>query len=188
MKQMRCTEKLAKNQISLKTMHIGKQHQLMHQILLYLLNGRRILLFANGATHGMRMMSGVLQDSVLGPTLQNLFYDGLLRLWLPIGVSVVGFADDVTTEGLERATNGALELVSVWISQHGFELAHVKMEEVVLIAKSAYRQLMLCSGGVQILVMCTVKYFRLQVNFHPLYPGCISVGGGFGSSSRPPHA
>lgn len=35
------------------------------------------------------------QGSVLGPTLCNFLYDGLLRLPIPDGVEIVAYADDV---------------------------------------------------------------------------------------------
>lgn len=41
------------------------------------------------------MTCKVLQESVLGPILWSLFYDNLLRLVLPLGMCVVGYADEV---------------------------------------------------------------------------------------------
>lgn len=117
------------------------------------------------------MTSGVPQGSVLGSTLWNLFYDGLLRLRLPEGISVVGFADDValvtvncTTEGLERATNEALETVRAWIGGQGLELAHAKTEAVVLTAKWAYRQPIFYSGGVQVPVLHVMKLLGVTLD------------------------
>ncbi|WP_443057062.1 reverse transcriptase domain-containing protein, partial [Streptomyces sp. IBSBF 2390] len=39
--------------------------------------------------------AGVPQGSVLGPLLWNIMYDGVLRLNLPPGTTIVYFADDI---------------------------------------------------------------------------------------------
>ena len=41
------------------------------------------------------MSAGIAQGSVLGPDLWYVFYDGLLRVHLPEGVSLIGYVDDV---------------------------------------------------------------------------------------------
>lgn len=58
----------------------------------------------------------------MGLLLWNIFYDGLLKLEMPTGVQVVGFADDVAvvgtahiTEHLERVSNPALSMVAGWV-------------------------------------------------------------------------
>lgn len=41
-----------------------------------------------------KMTCGVLQGSALGPLLWNLVYDVILGMLLPVGCSVIGYADD----------------------------------------------------------------------------------------------
>lgn len=93
------------------------------------------------------MAYGIPQGSVLGPTLLNIFYDGLLRIRFPNGASLVDLANDValvvvnhTTEGLEVATNKALSIIEGWMLNHGIELAYTKTEAVILTRKWKYRQ------------------------------------------------
>lgn len=137
----------------------------LREVIRSYLNDRRILLPGDDAEQEKLMTSEVLQGSILGPTLWNMFYDGLLRLQLSEGVSVVGVSEGVamvtvnhTTEGLERATNRALETAGTWIDDQGLKLAHAKTESMVLTGKWAYRQPLLFSRGVQVLVMRMVKY------------------------------
>lgn len=42
-----------------------------------------------------RTTCGVSQGSVLGPLLWIIMHDGVLKLQLPKGVTIVGFADDI---------------------------------------------------------------------------------------------
>lgn len=81
----------------------------------------------------------------------------LLKLWLPEGVVLVGFADYVglmttnhTSEGIETTTNLSMSMVGTWIKNHSLELLHAKTEAVT--AKWAYRQPVIYFGGVQVVV------------------------------------
>jgi len=47
-----------------------------------------------GAFKSVRVTCGVSQGSVLGPTLWNIAYDAVLRVDLPPGGEVLGYADD----------------------------------------------------------------------------------------------
>lgn len=50
---------------------------------------------AEGNTKTIPITSGVPQGSVLGPTLWNVIYDGLLRIELHEQTTIIGFADDI---------------------------------------------------------------------------------------------
>lgn len=73
---------------------------------------------------------GVPQGSVLGPTLWNVLYDGVLELELPEGLRLIAFADDLavlvtakTEQELMSLANYALERVVGWMEEAGLKLA-----------------------------------------------------------------
>ena len=88
------------------------------------------------------MSAGIAQGSVLGPDLWNAFYDGLLRVDLPEGVYLIGYADDLalTIKGRDmQVTQERLNLVMRLINlsrarvgEHGLRLAIPKTEIVLL--------------------------------------------------------
>lgn len=62
------------------------------------LSRREIVLKAEGQTKARKVNRGIPQGSILGPTLGNVLHDGLLRIDLPEGAHVVGFADSQNSE------------------------------------------------------------------------------------------
>lgn len=88
----------------------------------------------------------VPQGSVLGPTLWNMFYDGILRLPVDKDVKLIAFADDVAivatahnAELIEQLVNPVLSDVADWMSTNGLALAPEKSECVILTGKHAFR-------------------------------------------------
>lgn len=82
------------------------------------LSRKRIMVPGESGYSERQMTCSDPQESVLGLTLWNIFYNNLLKLQLPVRVVLVEFADDVgllttnrTTEEIEATTNLALRMV-----------------------------------------------------------------------------
>ena len=53
----------------------------------------------------MAVTSGAAQESVLGPDLWNVTFDGLLRIEMPEEKCLVGYADDVAVLVVARSVD-----------------------------------------------------------------------------------
>lgn len=83
--------------------------------------------------------AGVPQGSVLGPTLWNLVYDGLLNTKLLAGAHLIGYADDVAVVVVERELDRVTEIaqdtlsrLNRWFVKQKLEVAHEKTKMVLL--------------------------------------------------------
>jgi len=79
---------------------------------------------------------------VLEPALWNVFYDDLLRLPMPEGINLIGFADDIVIVAtaaipiqLKEALEEAYALVNNWISTHRLQIAAEKTEALFFTSK-----------------------------------------------------
>jgi len=59
---------------------------------------------------------GVLRESVLGPTLWNLFYNGILWLPVPNSVKLIAFADDLAVVAMARNSELVEQVVNLVLS------------------------------------------------------------------------
>lgn len=115
--------------------------------------------------------AGVPQGSILGPVLWNAAYDGVLRLALPPGVKLVGFADDITLvvygeslEEVELTAAHAIDIVEGWMRSRQLTLAHHKTEVVVVNNRQSAQQAVVTTGGCSIESCRSLKLLGVMVD------------------------
>lgn len=153
---------------------------------------RKILMKTEQGCLEVEVSSGVPQGSILGPTLWNLLYDGVLRLPLPDGASLVGYADDLalvvassTEQLLTNKANRALSQISDWMQSHGLQVAPEKTEAIVMAGRRVLSDIRFRVNGVEIATSKKLKYLGVwldhkrsfQVHVQETSRKCASVVG-----------
>lgn len=123
--------------------------------------------------HGerFRMVCGVLQGSILGPTLWNVFYDQVLREDYGPGCSLIGYADDlalVTSAPsksmlIERMTAAAYTIKNK-LDEMGIELATNKTEMVILAGRQKMKEVEFSWCNTNIKSTRAVKYMGVWLD------------------------
>ena len=96
----------------------------------------RVLLYdTEEGQKSVQISAGVPTGSILGPTLWNAMYNDVLTLRLPIGVEVVGFADDIvmtvkdkSREEVKLLATGSIRTIGDWMRSVRLKIAHHKTE------------------------------------------------------------
>lgn len=154
----------------------------VRKIVLNYFTNRRLEYHTDEGVKYYHVSAGVPQGSVLGPLLWNIMYDGVLRLALPRGVKVIGFADDIAVvtvakhiHEVETATNKAILTIRNWLETAGLELADHKTEAVLITGRKSLEYISIRAGRQIIASKDAIKYLgvvidnRLQFKAHVEY-------------------
>lgn len=134
---------------------------------------RHIIISDGNEEEKMEVTAGVPQGGVAGPTLWNCLYDGVLKLELPVGVSSVGFCDDLgilitakTEAGIRIRANDALQRIAEWMARMRLDLAPEKTEAILFTGKRIIKDIPLTLQGVSIEWKTEVKYLGVVLDKH----------------------
>lgn len=135
------------------------------------LSDRVIILQAEDEISEKSINSGVPQGSVLGPFLWNVLYDEILRIALPDGITLIGFADDIamiaTAENetqLENKANTALQRVAKWMESRMLDLAPKKTEAVLLTTRRKIRPVEFILNGNAVRPSNAIRYLGVWLD------------------------
>nr|BAC57902.1 reverse transcriptase [Anopheles gambiae] len=114
--------------------------------------------------------AGVPQGSILGPTLWNTMYDGVLDIALPPDAEILGYADDLvllvpgtTPDNVKAAAEEAIISVMEWMARHHLELAPAKTEMVVISSTKAPTRITVRVGDVDVTSSRSIRYLGVTL-------------------------
>lgn len=124
--------------------------------------------------------AGAAQGSILGPDLWNILYDGILRMDMPNGTYLSGYADDIIAvivardiEQIQWKLNQVMRRVTRWMEDHGLELAMEKTELVLITRKQIPTVVPMQVGSKEIQTKPAVKHLGIQIDTKLNYWGQI---------------
>lgn len=125
-------------------------------------------------TDGQRtktVTAGAAQGSILGPVLWNATYDSLLRMEMPEGTRLVGYADDIaaliparTVEQAQMKMNQVMRRVTTWMEDHGLALALAKTEIVILTKKRIPTAVPMAVGEEHVETKAAAEYLGILID------------------------
>lgn len=151
----------------IKELRKRKISRYLQNLICSYLENRTILVGENST---MTMTCGVPQGSVLGPTLWNIYYDGVLRLKMPEGITTIGYADDLAVvirgenaDEIERNATWAIRRIENWMAEKRLKLAEHKTEMVILWGRRTIKTLTIEMDNQQIKSQRSLKYLGIRL-------------------------
>lgn len=116
----------------------------------------------------MELTCGVPQGSILGPTLWNVYYDGIFRLKMPPEVYLVGYADDLalvingnTGRAISHKAEQAIDTIHSWMERMGLKMAPGKTEAVILVGRRKLTQMELQVVDTRVVTAAALNYLGI---------------------------
>ncbi|KAL4104344.1 hypothetical protein QTP88_019645 [Uroleucon formosanum] len=157
--------------VIMKSVHEKEVPAYLKQMLNSYLENRTISFEESGEATEIDVTCGVPQGSVIGPTLWNVLYDGLLRTRLPVGVEYLAFADDVALIArandsikLEQLLTSSAQVVHSWLTGVGLALAEHKCEAMILTRTRTHNDMRIIINGHQVPSRNCLKYLGLHID------------------------
>nr|CAH7715473.1 unnamed protein product [Callosobruchus chinensis] len=149
---------------------IGVDRYVIRLVASYL-QDRRLRLEKNTNSPHVSMDSGVPQGSILGPTLWNIVYNGVLDLELTRDVTTIAYADDLAIVVVAKAEdelmsimNWAIEEVDYWLNSRQLCLEPTKTEAVLLTPRRNISPVTFLVQGVSITPQKSLKYLGVWLD------------------------
>lgn len=143
----------------------------LRQIIDSYLHDRSLTMDQGTTATSIDVTCGVPQGSVIGPTLWNVLYDGLLQTALPPGVEYLAFADDVALVArardsiqLEQLLNASAQTVSDWLRETGLAIAEHKCEAMVITRTRTHNDINITINGYQVTPKKCIKYLGVNID------------------------
>ena len=117
------------------------------------------------------MTCGAPQGSRVGPLVWNVMYDDFLRMDLPAGTSIIGFADDALVVCaadnvgiLELRINDSLWRTKRWLDSRGLKMAPEKTEALLVTDRRSFQYPKIALGEHEIEWKKSTKHLGVQLD------------------------